>query len=364
MGENKNIEHPHLYMTMSIQYLAFQLDELERLGFPRFEALAILNLTEADFSNPTGRVDASRVEHMYQVAAKALNDPRIAIRVGYKFRVHDHQKTGSVYTYCSNIAQVMELNARYQCLSVDIGKSEYRVEDGRHFFLYNLYEDAKDMHHVMGTIFGAWATALRWLSWASAHELKEAHVVTNKPEDISFYQEILQCPIVFGMPRNHVEFHPDSITKPLITRDPEKLAQCITMLDELLNRGNESENFVTTLTASTQTAMAEGHVSLPIVAKRMKISERQLRNKMKSLGLSFRDMLEEERKQRFLKLHEEGESFASIAQALAYNDQSAFNRAFKRWYNMSPTQYKASTSKNIWVKRTVDDYLVDDTSKK
>ena len=149
------------------------------------------------------------------------------------------------------------------------------------------------------------------------------------------------------MPRNHVEFHPDSITKPLITRDPEKLAQRISMLDELLNRGNESENFVTTLTASTQSAMAEGHVSLPIVAKRMKISERQLRNKMKSLGLSFRDMLEEERKQRFLKLHEEGESFASIAQALAYNDQAAFNRAFKRWYNMSPTQYSARTSRNV-----------------
>ena len=364
MGENKNIEHPHLYMTMSLQYLAFQLDELERLGFPRSEALAILNLTEADFENPTGRADAVRIEHMYQVAAKALGDPHIGIRVGYKFRVHSHQKTGSVYSYCGNIAQVLELNARYQCLAVDIGKPEYRVEDGRHFFLYNLYEDAKHLNQVMSTVFGGWATAFRWFGWASGQELIEAHLMETKPEDISFYQEVLQCPIVFGMPRNHVEFHPDSITKPLITRDPEKLAQRISMLDELLNRGNESENFVTTLTASTQSAMAEGHVSLPIVADRMKISERQLRNKMKSLGLSFRDMLEEERKQRFLKLHEEGESFASIAQALAYNDQSAFNRAFKRWYNMSPTQYKASTSKNIWVKRTVDDYLVDDTSKK
>ena len=347
MGENKNIEHPHLYMTMSLQYLAFQLDELVRLGFPRSEALAALDLTEADFENPTGRADAVRIEHMYQVAAKALGDPHIGIRVGYKFRVHSHQKTGSVYSYCGNIAQILELNARYQCLAVDIGKPEYRVEDGRHFFLYNLYEDAKHLNQVMSTVLGGWATAFRWFGWASGQELIEAHLMETKPEDISFYQEVLQCPIVFGMPRNHVEFHPDSITKPLITRDPEKLAQRISMLDELLNRGNESENFVTTLTASTQSAMAEGHVSLPIVAKRMKISERQLRNKMKNLGLSFRDMLEEERKKSFLKLHEEGESFASIAQALAYNDQSAFNRAFKRWYNMSPTQYSARTSKNI-----------------
>ena len=167
------------------------------------------------------------------------------------------------------------------------------------------------------------------------------------PEDISFYQEVVQCPIIFGMPRNHVEFHPESIIKPLITRDAEKLAQSISILDKLLNRGNESENFMTAITASAQAAMAEGHVSLPIVAGRMDMSERQLRNKMTSLKLSFRDVLEQERKRRFRQLHAKGESFASIAQALAYNDQAAFNRAFKRWYNMSPSQYTTSRSKYI-----------------
>ena len=342
MGQKKDIEHPHLYMTMSLQYLAFQLDQLEGLGFPRAEALAALDLTEADFTSSHGRIDAVRVENMYKVAAKALDDPRISVRVGYKFRVHDFQKTGSVFSYCNNIAQVLDLNGRYQCLSIDIGKSEYVVEDGRHFFLFNHYEDAKYMHHVMGIIFGGWATSLRWLSWASGQELKEAHVMIKEPKDISFYQEVVQCPIVFDMPRNHVEFHPESITKPLVTRDPEKLAKCISLLDNLLNLSNESENFIAAITASTQAAMAEGQVSLPIVASRMNMSERQLRKKMTSLKLSFRDMLEEERKQRFLKLHEAGESFASIAQALAYNDQAAFNRAFKRWYNMTPSQYTTS----------------------
>ena len=68
---------------------------------------------------------------------------------------------------------------------------------------------------------------------------------------------------------------------------------------------------------------------------------------MTHLNLSFRDLLEEERKQRFRQLHASGESFAAIAQALAYNDQAAFNRAFKRWYNMSPSQYAATRSNYI-----------------
>lgn len=335
------MQHPHLYMTMSLQYLATQLDQLEAFGFPRSEALAILELSEEDFADPMARADAAPVENMFKIAAKVLDDKLLGIRVGYKFRVHDYQNTGSIYSYCENIAQVLELNCRYQCLAVDVGQPEYLIKDGRHYFLYNRYDAAKDMHHVMGAIFGAWATALRWLSWAAGHELKEAHIMPKAPKDISFYQKVVQCPIVFGMPRNHVEFHPESITKPLITRDAEKLAQAISILDKLLNRGDESENFKTLIAASTQAAMAEGHVTLPIIAGRMNMSERQLRNKLTHLNMSFRDMLEEERKQRFRQLHESGESFSAIAQALAYNDQAAFNRAFKRWYDMSPSQYAA-----------------------
>lgn len=341
MGAKINIQHPHLYMTMSLQYLADQLDHLEAFGFPRSEALAALNLSETDFENPKARTDAARVEHMYQVAAEALSDPRIGIRVGYKFRVHDYEKTGSIYSYCNDIAQVLTLNGRYQCLAIDVGVPEYRIENGRHFFLYNSYEDAKEMHHVLGAILGAWATAFRWLSWAAGHELKEAQLMIAEPNDISFYQQVLQCPIVFNMPRNHVEFHPESIVKPLITRDPEKLAQCVAVLDKLLDRGDDAQNFEVHVRASIQAAMADGSVSLSVVADRMNIAERQFRNKMTNLNLSFRDVLENERKQLFQQLHSRKESFASIAHALAYNDQASFNRAFKRWYGTTPSQYIA-----------------------
>jgi AraC-like DNA-binding protein len=347
MGGQKNIKHPHLYMTLSIPYLDSKLKQLEEFGFARSEALAALKLSEEDLKNTKGRTDAARVEEMYRVAAESLNDPRIGIRVGYKFRVHDYKKTGSIYSHCENLAQVLQLNSLYQCLTIDVGQPEYLIEEGRHFYLYNRYEEAKHMHHVMGAVFGAWATAFRWLSWAAGHELKEAHLMPRAPEDISFYQEVVQCPIVFGMPRNHVEFHPESITKPLITRNPEKLAQSISILDRLLDRGNESENFLTAISASTQAAMAEGQVSLSIVASRMHMSERQFRNRMTGLELSFRDLLEEERKRRFRQLHAKGESFAAIAQALAYNDQAAFNRAFKRWYDMSPSEYTARGSEYI-----------------
>jgi AraC-like DNA-binding protein len=43
---------------------------------------------------------------------------------------------------------------------------------------------------------------------------------------------------------------------------------------------------------------------------------------------------------------EAGKSFAQISMSLAYNDQPAMNRAFKRWFGMTPSQWRKTQSKN------------------
>jgi AraC-like DNA-binding protein len=37
---------------------------------------------------------------------------------------------------------------------------------------------------------------------------------------------------------------------------------------------------------------------------------------------------------------QQGKPFTEIAQILGYNDQSAFTRAFKKWYGTVPSQYE------------------------
>lgn len=340
MGPLEHDKYAHLRMTMSLQYLHSQLKLLDANGFSLEDSLSALNLSESDFLDSKARIDVATVERMLAIAAEALSEPRIALAVGYSFRVHDFGDTGSIYTHCDNLAHVFELNKRYQRIAIDIATPDYSVEGGRHYFTFEPYEEAREMHHVMGLVLGAYATAFRWLSWASGHELKEVMLMPRAPKDIEMYEKAMQCPVIFGAPRNHAEFHPDAILKPLVMRDPEKLAKAIVILDKLLRRGDETENFKSLTTASIRSAMKLGAVSLSIVANRMNITERNLRQKLREQGLSFRNLLEEERKAVFQKLHARGEAFAAISQALAYNDQAAFNKAFKRWYGVTPSQYK------------------------
>lgn len=341
MGPISNNKYAHLRMTMSLRYLEVQVDELVTRGFSREDCLAALDLTEDDFLKPKSRIDVIRAERMFSAAAKALSEPRIAMNIGYKFRVHDFAKTGSIYTFCDTLPHVFEMIRRYQRLTIDIAEPGYHVEGGRHFFTFDPYPEVQEMHHVMSLILGSYATAFRWMSWASGHELLEVTLMPRAPKDIQTYEEAMNCPVRFGAPRNHGEFHADAIKKSLLTRNPEKLAQAVDLLDGILDRGDKTENFKSITTTSIRSAMNRGSVSLPIVASRMNISERKLRQKLREQGLSFRGLLEDERKAVFQKLHGRGEAFAAISQALAYNDQAAFNKAFKRWYGIPPSQYKA-----------------------
>ena len=88
--------------------------------------------------------------------------------------------------------------------------------------------------------------------------------------------------------------------------------------------------------------MAAGQVSSSIVASRLELSERQFRETMKENDLKYSQLLESERQLLFQHLYDKGESFSVISHELCYNDQAAFNRAFKRWYGVSPSQYVAS----------------------
>jgi len=58
-------------------------------------------------------------------------------------------------------------------------------------------------------------------------------------------------------------------------------------------------------------------------------------------GLVFQDILEHTRRELALRyLEDKSLSLTDIALLLGYSEQSAFNRAFKRWYEQPPKSYR------------------------
>lgn len=83
------------------------------------------------------------------------------------------------------------------------------------------------------------------------------------------------------------------------------------------------------------------------IAAALFMSKRTLARKLASDGTSFREIRDSIlSKQASHYLLESELSIETIATLLNYHDSANFRRAFKRWFNMSPRDYRLNNQKN------------------
>ena len=76
------------------------------------------------------------------------------------------------------------------------------------------------------------------------------------------------------------------------------------------------------------------------VAKELAVSSRSLQIKLQKEGITFRDCLDQVRKQVAIDyLQRPDNNILDVAFFLCYSEQSSFNHAFKRWTGKSPREY-------------------------
>jgi AraC-like DNA-binding protein len=86
--------------------------------------------------------------------------------------------------------------------------------------------------------------------------------------------------------------------------------------------------------------------TLEDVAQHLAMSPRSLRRRLDEEGSSFRDLVDHERKQLAARLLEGTEmKLDEMALQLGYGDTASFTRAFRRWFDCAPGEYRKSRQK-------------------
>ncbi|WP_104492201.1 AraC-like transcriptional regulator QhpR [Paracoccus denitrificans] len=98
--------------------------------------------------------------------------------------------------------------------------------------------------------------------------------------------------------------------------------------------------------------MDRGMVNQSHVAAELGMSERSLRRALAAEGQPFHEILEECRRiHGFALLVRSDRLFGEIALLLGYSDQTAFSRAFSRWYGISPREIRKMGAEEVSVIR-------------
>ncbi|WP_414728865.1 AraC family transcriptional regulator ligand-binding domain-containing protein [Zhongshania aliphaticivorans] len=159
-----------------------------------------------------------------------------------------------------------------------------------------------------------------------------------------YYQNTFNCPTEFNQKYDSIELDTDFLDIELSSHNPQLhgLVSSYLSMVEIDSNSTSKPNLSTSKQARhlIQKLLPTGQLSRPVIADNMKLHERALHRKLQSEGYTFEALVDEVRITEAKKLlAHDAIPMSQIAGLLGYNEQSSFNRAFKRWFNMTPKQY-------------------------
>lgn len=161
--------------------------------------------------------------------------------------------------------------------------------------------------------------------------------VNPPPADAAAYEDFFGCPVSFGGTLTCVTFPTRYLMLPIAHSDPGLRTLLENQAEALLRALPGNQGFQIQLKAALARSLHEGAPTLEHVAQRLAMSPRTLQRRLAELELSFQHLLDRTRAELARGYLLEGNlTLSDIALLLGYSEQSAFNRAFKRWTGQTP----------------------------
>lgn len=173
----------------------------------------------------------------------------------------------------------------------------------------------------------------------------EIRLTISKPSNDDLYYEIFKCPVYFNDTKNRMTYDKAALQKEKnLYYDKRTFDNIISYADDLIRQQiNRTEDFSIIVENEILSLVnkEQGFPSIEKVSKNLGMSIRSFQRKLEQEKLNYKDLLDAIRKNFAANFIAQNEDFNvnELAFALGYSEASAFIKAFKRWYGVTPGKY-------------------------
>jgi AraC-like DNA-binding protein len=318
---------------------------LERNGVT--DACDALLVDPAILDTPNARIPGSIMERVWERSSELLNDPDLGLHCAENFHPGALNILGYVLLSCRTSLEALGRLAQYAALLNEGMRVRVITSDGRTRVCYdvvphfNNYLD-RSPRHAMETMACGTLVTMRRLTAADVRALAVSFQ-HPAPADTSEHRRIFGDVVRFSQAENSIEFRSADLELNLLSSNPALLeifdAQARQLLAQLDHRGPLSRRILELLAKRIAVAAP----SLEEVAAELAMSERSIQRALRNENTSYRQLVEDVRKEMAVQhLARPGASATEAAFLLGFSEPSAFTRAFRRWTGAAPTQYQSA----------------------
>ena len=340
-SESPSIEH----FSVAVHFLRLLTDYVTLQGLAVDDLLKLAGIEQDVLNDPNGRLSYASFNHLCELAADMLNEPCLGLKMGQGVRPGHLGSYGFALMACSTGFELIQQAARYSALAIDAGHHVIEIHGEqciRHW--RSSLPGSMPLGRIQDELnLASWLTLARWFS--THYELNPDWVSFRhpRPDDVSEYERLFRCPLKFNAPETTVAFKAEYLRLSLPHGD-EKLRRVMNDLCEQLLKqlGDALEpSWLAIARRTVLESFSHGEPQISLVARATGLSEAQLKDNLSQRGLSFRSLVDDLRHSLALGYARDPSlGLVDIAYLLGFSEQSAFQRAFKRWTGMTPGHYR------------------------
>lgn len=304
------------------------------------ELLKATALQPEQLEKPELLVPLQDVFALFLRAQQLTAAPDLALRYARCLPPGSHGLLGKATLTAANLHAVIELYYEYLATVAPFVLMHQADRRDQRCVVLELFNDLPmDEAFVMTLLLAAAFNICESILGSEAERLS-VHLSSPPPPYADALLAHCRGGVHFNASFNGMSIPLDMLDRPIATADAEAhavvLGEINARMDVLLARG--------AFTDGVRKALAQqiGSLpSLPEMAAQLHLPVRTVRARLSQQGVSYQQLLDEERARRAKQALAAGElSVKAIAESLGFQDGSNFSRVFRRWTGLTPLGYR------------------------
>jgi AraC-like DNA-binding protein len=301
---------------------------------------AATGIDAAALEAPGARLQTERISHLWELAVQQSGNPALGLAQHHVARPASFDVVGYTMMSCADLHGAYERLIRYMLILSDALTMTMNEErDGYRMAFVLFGGDRPIPRQRVEFIF---ATVMSFCRWISRREIypRAVEFAYPPPAQSALYRDVFRCPVSFDAPRHSILFARADLTAPLPTSNPQLAELHERFAGEYLRQFDHADTSYRVREAIVR-RLPDGEPRRDEVAGELRMSERTLQRRLETEATTFLQLLDDTRRE--LAEQYLGRLNLSLAQAaylLGFADQRSFFRACKRWFKLSPGQYR------------------------
>jgi AraC-like DNA-binding protein len=342
MGEDTSMDGG---LYKSIVWVHALVGALARRGIDRAELFRGSDVDPSLLGDTRARLALSDWRALVRRAMLLTQDPGLGLTIASTAPDNIHQIVGQIASACGSMREAMRMFQRYRPLLGNTNRFDLVEEGERAYFVFApLYPDPEAPHFYAELALGIVYLLSRRHARHESEDAQEVWFSHAAPAHAGRYAEVFRCPVRFSRPRNAILFDRRYLDAPLLYANP--------ILLDVLREGAErmlEQQGTPSLPERVRTMLRHEvdlcRVDAERIAKLLRLDTRSFRRQLIEANAPWSLLIDEARCRIACEELGRGDMpIRQLSERLGFSDQSAFNRAFKRWTGTTPVKYSQQSA--------------------